>query len=212
VKLTTTLSRKRKKAAEILAKKVEEELASLKMAQTKFQVLFRTIPVDRSNDPYLTVEKNVAFETGIDQAVFLIAPNVGETLKPMSSIVSGGELSRVVLALKAILAQTEAVETIVFDEVDAGVGGSVAEVVGKKLAALAKHHQIICITHLPQIAKFGDHHFSISKHVSKGRTKTVINRLSIPERIDEIARMLGGEKITQATLEHAREMLNSVHS
>jgi len=212
VKLTTTLSKKRKKAAEILAKKVEEELASLKMAQTKFQVLFRTIPVNRSNDPYLTVEKNVAFETGIDQAVFLIAPNVGETLKPMSSIVSGGELSRVVLALKAILAQTEAVETIVFDEVDAGIGGSVAEVVGKKLAALAKHHQIICITHLPQIAKFGDHHFSISKHVSKGRTKTVINRLSIPERIDEIARMLGGEKITQATLEHAREMLNSVHS
>jgi DNA repair protein RecN (Recombination protein N) len=210
VKLTTTLSKKRKKAAEILAKKVEEELASLKMAQTKFQVLFRTIPVDRSNDPYLTVEKNVAFETGIDQAVFLIAPNVGETLKPMSSIVSGGELSRVVLALKAILAQTEAVETIVFDEVDAGIGGSVAEVVGKKLAALAKHHQIICITHLPQIAKFGDHHFSISKHVSKGRTKTVINRLSIPERIDEIARMLGGEKITQATLEHARELLNSV--
>ena len=212
VKLTTTLSKKRKKAAEILAKKVEEELASLKMAQTKFQVLFRTIPVDRSNDPYLIVKKNVAFETGIDQAVFLIAPNVGETLKPMSSIVSGGELSRVVLALKAILAQTEAVETIVFDEVDAGIGGSVAEVVGKKLAALAKHHQIICITHLPQIAKFGDHHFSISKHVSKGRTKTVINRLSIPERIDEIARMLGGEKITQATLEHAREMLNSVHS
>ncbi|MBW2492825.1 MAG: DNA repair protein RecN [Deltaproteobacteria bacterium] len=212
VKLTTTLSKKRKKAAEILAKKVEEELASLKMAQTKFQVLFRTIPVDRSNDPYLIVKKNVAFETGIDQAVFLIAPNVGETLKPMSSIVSGGELSRVVLALKAILAQTEAVETIVFDEVDAGIGGGVAEVVGKKLAALAKHHQIICITHLPQIAKFGDHHFSISKHVSKGRTKTVINRLSIPERIDEIARMLGGEKITQATLEHAREMLNSVHS
>ncbi len=210
VKLTTILSKKRKKAAEILAKKVEEELASLKMAQTKFQVLFRTIPVNRSNDPYLTVEKNVAFETGIDQAVFLIAPNVGETLKPMSSIVSGGELSRVVLALKAILAQTEAVETIVFDEVDAGIGGGVAEVVGKKLAALAKHHQIICITHLPQIAKFGDHHFSISKHVSKGRTKTVINCLSIPERIDEIARMLGGEKITQATLEHARELLNSV--
>jgi DNA repair protein RecN (Recombination protein N) len=87
----------------------------------------------------------------------------------------------------------------------------VAEVVGKKLAALAKHHQIICITHLPQIAKFGDHHFSISKHVSEDRTKTSINCLSDSERINEIARMLGGEKITQATLDHAREMLESVH-
>jgi DNA repair protein RecN (Recombination protein N) len=209
VELTTKLSRKRKKAAEILAKRVEKELASLKMPQTKFQVSFRTIPADSSNDPYLTVEKNVAHETGIDQAVFLIAPNVGEPLKPLSSIVSGGELSRIVLALKAILAQTEAVETIVFDEVDAGIGGSVAEVVGKKLAALAKHHQIICITHLPQIAKFGDHHFSIFKHVSDGRTKTSINCLSIPERINEIARMLGGEKITPATLDHAREMLGN---
>jgi DNA repair protein RecN (Recombination protein N) len=209
--LSKTLSMKRKKAAEILAKKVEKELASLKMPKTQFQVLFRTIPAEISNDPYLTVEKHVAYETGIDQAVFLIAPNVGEPLKPLSSIVSGGELSRVVLALKAILAQTEAVETIVFDEVDAGIGGSVAEVVGKKLAALAKHHQIICITHLPQIAKFGDHHFRISKHVLEGRTKTSISYLSRPERINEIARMLGGEKITQATLEHAREMLDSVH-
>jgi DNA repair protein RecN (Recombination protein N) len=211
VELTTTLSQKRKKTAKILAESVEKELASLKMPQTKFQVFFRTVPADISNDPYLTVEKNVAYETGIDQAVFLIAPNVGEPLKPLSHIVSGGELSRVVLALKAILAQTEAVETIVFDEVDAGIGGGVAEVVGKKLSTLAKRHQIICITHLPQIAKFGDHHFIISKHVSDGRTKTSINCLSIPERIDEIARMLGGEKITQATLDHAREMLKSVH-
>ena len=168
VELTTTLSQKRKKAAKILAESVEKELASLKMAQTKFQVFFRTIPADISNDPYLTVETNVAHETGIDQIVFLIAPNVGEPLKPLSNIVSGGELSRVVLALKAILAQTEAVETIVFDEVDAGIGGGVAEVVGKKLAALAKRHQIICITHLPQIAKFGDHHFIISNHFSVG--------------------------------------------
>ena len=209
VELTTTLSRKRKEAAEILAKKVEKELVSLKMPKTQFQVFFRTIPADISNAPYLTVERHVAYETGIDQAVFLIAPNVGEPLKPLSGIVSGGELSRVVLALKAILAQTEAVETIVFDEVDAGIGGSVAEVVGKKLASLAKHHQIICITHLPQIAKFGNHHFSISKHVLEGRTKTSINYLSIPERINEIARMLGGEKITQATLDHAREMLGN---
>jgi DNA repair protein RecN (Recombination protein N) len=207
VEAATKLSEKRKKVAVVLAKKVEKELASLKMPQTQFKISFRTTPADSSNDPYLTIEKNVVYETGIDQAVFLIAPNVGEPLKPLSSIVSGGELSRVVLAIKAILAQTESVETIVFDEVDAGIGGGVAEVVGRKLAALAKHHQIICITHLPQIAKFGDHHFSISKHVSEGRTKTSINCLSDSERINEIARMLGGEKITKATLDHAREML-----
>jgi DNA repair protein RecN (Recombination protein N) len=211
VELTTKLSRERKKTAKILAKKVEEELASLKMSRTKFEISFRTMPADSSGDPYLIVDKNTANETGIDQATFLIAPNVGESLKPLSSIVSGGELSRVVLALKAILAQTEAVETIVFDEVDAGIGGGVAEVVGKKLAALAGHHQIICITHLPQIAKFSDHHFSISKHVSDGRTKTFIHRLDNKERIEEIARMLGGEKITRATVDHAREMLDSIH-
>jgi DNA repair protein RecN (Recombination protein N) len=139
----------------------------------------------------------------------LIAPNVGEPLKPLNSIVSGGELSRVVLALKAILAKSESLETIVFDEVDAGIGGSVAEVVGKKLSSLARHHQIICITHLPQIAKFGHHHFNISKHVSRGRTRTTIIRLTESERVKEIARMLGGEKITRATLNHAREMLNN---
>jgi DNA repair protein RecN (Recombination protein N) len=125
----------------------------------------------------------------------------------MAGIASGGELSRVVLALKAILAETDAVETIVFDEVDAGIGGGTAEVVGRKLSELAKHHQVICITHLPQIAKFADHHFSISKHVAHGRTRTAIHRLVAEDRHKEIARMLGGEDITRATLEHARELL-----
>jgi DNA repair protein RecN (Recombination protein N) len=167
------------------------------------------MPAERNVDPYLIVEKNAVQETGIDRVSFLIAPNVGEPLKDLSHIVSGGELSRIVLALKAILAQTEAVETIVFDEVDAGIGGGVADVVGKKLSDLAGRHQIICITHLPQIAKFGDHHFSISKHVSNGRTKTFIKRLNEEERVQEIARMLGGEKITKAIMDHAREMLDS---
>ena len=205
--LTHKLSRDRKKTAKTLAQKVEKELTSLKMPHTKFKISFRTIPADEDGDPYLTIKEQTVFETGIDQVTFLIAPNVGEPLKPLSSIVSGGELSRVVLALKAILAETEAVETIVFDEVDAGIGGSVAEVVGKKLSSLARHHQIICITHLPQIAKFGNHHFRISKRVSDGRTSTTIKRLSETERVKEIARMLGGEKITRATLNHAHEML-----
>ncbi len=209
IKLAKELSTKRKKTAINLAKKVKKELATLNMSQTKFQISFRTIPGDENTDPYLTTEGNAVNETGIDSITFLIAPNVGEPLKPLFSIVSGGELSRVVLALKAILAKTEAVETIIFDEVDAGIGGGVAEVVGKKLSSLARHHQIICITHLPQIAKFGDYHFSISKHISRGRTKTTINRLNEKERIKEIARMLGGEKITRATIDHAHEMLDN---
>jgi len=206
--LAHKLSRDRKETAKTLAQKVEKELTSLKMPHTKFKISFRTLPADEDAAPYLTIEEQTVFETGIDQATFRIAPNVGEPLKPLPSIVSGGELSRVVLALKAILAETEAVETIVFDEVDAGIGGSVAEVVGKKLSSLARHHQVICITHLPQIAKFGDHHFRISKRVSDGRTSTTIKRLSETERVKEIARMLGGEKITRATLDHAHEMLD----
>jgi DNA repair protein RecN (Recombination protein N) len=209
IELATTLSKERKQKAKALADKVEKELAALKMPRTQFKVSFQTMPAERNANPYLTVEKYAVHETGIDHVSFLIAPNVGEPLKPLSNIISGGELSRIVLALKAILAQTEAVETIVFDEVDAGIGGSVAEVVGKKLSDLAGRHQIICITHLPQIAKFGDHHFSISKHVSEGRTKTFIKRLNSEERVREIARMLGGEKITRATMVHAREMLDS---
>ena len=177
------------------------------LSKTEFQVSFHSLPVDESTNPYLATKNRMITATGIDRATFLIAPNIGETLKPLASIASGGELSRVVLALKALLAKTDSVETVVFDEVDAGIGGGVAEVVGKKLADLANHHQVICITHLPQIAKFGDRHYRISKHVSQGRTRTSIRLLNDEDRYKEIARMLGGEKITQATLEHAREML-----
>jgi DNA repair protein RecN (Recombination protein N) len=208
VEHATTLSKKRKQKAKTLAGRVENELAALKMPRTQFQVSFHTLPAESGANPYLIVENHAVHETGIDRVSFLIAPNVGEPLKDLSNIISGGELSRIVLALKAILARTEAVETIVFDEVDAGIGGSVAEVVGKKLSVLAGRHQIICITHLPQIAKFGNHHFSISKQVSNGRTKTLIKRLNGEERVQEIARMLGGEKMTRATLAHAREMLD----
>jgi DNA repair protein RecN (Recombination protein N) len=209
VKRAITLSSKRKRTAATLAGKVEKELDTLKMSQTKFEIFFGTVPVNEHTESYLATRESVITETGIDRITFLIAPNVGEPLKPLNSIISGGELSRVVLALKAILAKSESLETVVFDEVDAGIGGSVAEVVGKKLSSLARHHQIICITHLPQIAKFGDHHFNISKQVVRGRTRTTITRLTTSERVTEIARMLGGENITKATLDHAREMLNN---
>ena len=201
------LSKQRQKAAENLAAKVSRELGSLKMAHTIFDARVQEIPWNEKSDPHLKANDHSLTETGIDWAVFMIAPNIGEELKPLASIASGGELSRVILALKAILAETDSVETVIFDEVDAGIGDGTAEVVGRKLSELGKHHQILCITHLPQIAKFGRNHYSISKHVADGRTRTVIRPLGEKDRHQEIARMLGGEEITQATLNHARELL-----
>jgi DNA repair protein RecN (Recombination protein N) len=207
IRMSMKLSQKRKETAETFALKVVEELGSLKMPQTDFQAVLRSIPADDKTSVHLKARDDTITESGMDRATFMIAPNPGEELKPLATIASGGELSRVVLALKAILAETDAVETIVFDEVDAGIGGGTAEVVGRKLSELAGHHQIICITHLPQIAKFGKHHFGISKHVVAGRTQTAIQPLSEEDRYQEIARMLGGEQITQTTLDHARELL-----
>ena len=201
------LSKKRKNAAENFARKVTEELGSLNMPHTEFEVMLRPIEAKEKISSYLKSDHHTITETGVDRATFMIAPNPGEELKPLAGIASGGELSRVVLALKAILAETGAVETIVFDEVDAGIGGVTAEVVGRKLYELARHHQIICITHLAQIAKFGQRHFRITKHVTTGRTRTAIQPLNKENRHREIARMLGGEKITQTTLDHARELL-----
>lgn len=201
------LSEKRKEAAAKLARKVEFELSTLKMSGTRVEVLLQKNAVKKTTDPFLTTEGMEITENGIDRAEFLIAPNVGEALKPLTNIASGGELSRVVLALKVILTQKEPVGTVVFDEVDSGIGGGVAEIVGEKLSNLADYHQIICITHLAQIAKFGNHHFKIAKQVDSGRTRTIIERLDETERVDEIARMLGGMQITPTAIDHALEML-----
>jgi DNA repair protein RecN (Recombination protein N) len=203
------LSQERSQAARKLAKQVEAELAALKMPSTQFAVQLTPLRAGSDASVYQLHDGNLLGETGMDRATFMMAPNVGEVAKPLASIASGGELSRVVLALKAILAGSDALETLVFDEVDAGIGGSVAEVVGKKLALLARRHQILCITHLPQIAKFGAHHFRILKAVSRGRTRTSITPLTPEERVSEIARMLGGERITPITLDHAKEMLST---
>ncbi len=201
------LSAGRKRAARDLARAVEAALGPLRMEGTRFEAALSQPPAGPGSDPHLSVDGSEAGEAGIDQVTFMLAPNVGEALKPLAAIASGGELSRVVLALKAILAANDAVETVVFDEVDAGIGGAVAEVVGRRLHELARHHQLICITHLPQIARFGDHHFRIEKAVSQGRTRTTIQPLDDNGRLEEIARMLGGEKITDRTLAHARELL-----
>jgi DNA repair protein RecN (Recombination protein N) len=202
------LSQKRRKAADRFTRKVAAELAGLRMDGTRLGVQFTQVPAPADADPHLKADRWALTETGVDRAVLTIAPNVGEALKPLAAIASGGELSRVVLALKSLLAQSESVATIVFDEVDAGIGGAVAEVVGRKLAEIATRHQVLCITHLPQIARFGARHFRISKEVVDGRTRTDITLLSAAERTREVARMLGGEKISRVTLEHAREMLS----
>ena len=207
IDLSTRLSKLRKSAAKELAEKVEKELANLNMPQTQFKVAMNSLPADKQTDRCLQAGSQQIFETGVDRVSFQIAPNIGEELKPLAAIASGGELSRIVLALKAILAASETVETIIFDEVDAGIGGGTAEVVGSKLSDLATRHQVLCITHLPQIAKFGSHHFRITKKVLDGRTLTMIEPLGDDDRIVEIARMLGGVDITATTLNHARELL-----
>ncbi len=204
--LTRQLTAQRKGVATDFADAVATELRELKMPGTRFKVDFPPAATSKPSR-WMQVDGQPLSASGVDQAVFMIAPNVGETLKPLASIASGGELSRVVLALKAILAQTDAVGTIIFDEVDAGIGGAVADVVGKKLNALSTKHQLICITHLPQIARFGSHHYYIEKKVRKGRTVTVIRPMNQEERIHEIARMLGGEKITGTALAHARSLM-----
>jgi DNA repair protein RecN (Recombination protein N) len=206
--LSEKLSTRRRAAAQNLSRLVEAELATLKMNQTRFEVALMPVASNPTQDPFLYFGERVMTETGLETARFLIAPNIGEAMKPMSEIVSGGELSRIVLALKAILAETDVVGTVIFDEVDAGIGGTVAEVVGRKLAKLARFHQVICITHLPQIARFGNHQFKIVKEIASGRTTTSIHPLTHEERIQEIARMLAGEKVTRKTLAHASEIMS----
>ncbi|BBO90809.1 DNA repair protein RecN [Desulfosarcina ovata] len=207
--LARDLSEKRRQVAANLARSVEAELGSLKMAGTRFGIDLTRLPCGKQASAWLNVDGHLLSSTGIDQAVFMIAPNVGESLKPLSAIASGGELSRVVLALKAILAETDAVGTIIFDEVDAGIGGAVADGVGKKLKTLSRKHQLICITHLPQIARFGRYHYHIRKTVKDGRTTTTIQPMDQDARIKEIARMLGGEIITATAMKHARALLAS---
>jgi len=205
--LSRVLSEKRKKVAETFATSVEKELHSLKMTGTRFAVELSQPSASGTTSPWLCMDDCPMSAKGIDRASFRISPNVGESLKALSAIASGGELSRVVLALKAILAGNDMVSTIIFDEVDAGIGGAVADVVGKKLKVLSKKHQLICITHLPQIARFGSNHYFIRKQVQKGRTTTTIRPMNQEQRIAEIARMLGGEEITQTALDHARSLI-----
>ncbi len=195
-----SLSKKRKAVSKKIEPKVAAELSKLSMPDTKFSV---QITQDEGED---TLDGFKATSKGIDRVEFLISPNVGEELKPLSKIASGGELSRIMLALKGIMSKGDKTPVLVFDEIDAGIGGIAAETVGQKLKNLSAGHQVICITHLPQIASYADVHLRIEKKVEEGKTRVEIKRVEKDERTAEIARMLSGET-SKVSIKHAEEML-----
>jgi DNA repair protein RecN (Recombination protein N) len=200
------LSEKRQSAAKKMAKEVVGQLKDLGMEKASFKV--EVVQVEEAAGPVQQNKKRLKTDaTGIDAVRFLISPNPGEDLKPLAKIASGGEISRVMLAVKTILSQADAVPVLVFDEIDAGIGGRIAEAVGIKLREISSARQVLCITHLPQIASLGGSHYQVSKEEKGGRTITSVAKLDHKERVEELARMLGGSKITETTLKHAREMI-----
>lgn len=181
----------RRAAAVRLDGQVESELKDLNMARSRFVI---------------AVAEDEWGPEGADAVRFLISTNLGEEPKSLEKVASGGELSRLALALKVTLAASGG-RTMVFDEVDAGIGGSAAEQVGKKLKRLARNNQLLCVTHLAQIAAFGDHHYSVAKKESKGRTHSVVTELSGAERVEEVARMIGGQRLTEEAMKYARQLI-----
>ncbi len=190
------LSQARCQLAQSLEERVEEELSHLNMSKTSFRVQLESLP-DRMT------------AGGMDQVEFMIAPNVGEALKPLSRIASGGELSRIMLALKAILAAQDAVPTLVFDEVDTGIGGRTAHNVASKLQTLSQHFQVLCITHLPVIAGRAHHQYSITKTTDGQRTTVQVQQLSQEQRLEELVRMLGGAADDEGAVQHAKGLLKN---
>jgi DNA repair protein RecN (Recombination protein N) len=202
------LSRKRKKARTELEKRLGTEFAALGLGKAQL-----TVRISHTPDPdgvYARAgERFRVTASGIDTVEFLFTANPGEELRPLRKVASGGELSRVMLALKGVLSQADPVPTLVFDEIDVGIGGKVAESVGKRLARLARTHQVICITHLPQIAKYAERHLLVTKSVRGNRTTSSIRTLDADAKVEELARMTSGAAVTRTSLAHAREMLES---
>lgn len=203
------LSQKRQAEAVNLGRDLEVELEDLQMSQTQFKVDFRRradpngVPIDKG--------ERVAYDaSGIEQVEFLIAPNPGEGFKPLAKIASGGETSRFMLALKNVFIIADNVPTLIFDEIDQGIGGQVGGVVGQKLWTLAKQHQVFCVTHLPQLAAFGVQHYHVEKSFKEGRTITSVKLLQRDQRIYELSQMLGG--VSEGTLQSAREILQNVEN
>jgi DNA repair protein RecN (Recombination protein N) len=188
------LSAGRRDAAGQLHVALEKEVHQLALKHAVF-----TVVVEPLSEPR---------ETGYDRVEFLFSPNPGEDAKPLAKIASGGELSRIMLAMKQIHPESD-VPTLIFDEVDTGIGGATSSLVGQKLKTVASRQQVLCITHMPQVAVFADNHYRVAKNVVDGRTITTVAHLGNEERVDEIARMLGGVSVTAKTLEHAREMIET---
>jgi DNA repair protein RecN (Recombination protein N) len=190
------LSRERRAAARTFSRKVQELLAELAMGRTQFEFRFESDPPESAWS-----------ESGVDVAECYLSANVGEDLRPLARIASGGELSRIMLAIRTLASAAAPGKTLIFDEIDAGIGGRVADVVGRKLSRIGESFQVMCITHLPQIAAAGDAHYLISKSVAAGRTQTRVVRLTRSERIEELARMIGGSAATDAARAAAGELL-----
>lgn len=203
------LSAERKQAAEKLSAAIGKELASLGMGGAR--VVVSVCPWE-GREPALMIDGARLTSTGIDRVEFMIAPNRGEIARPLSKVASGGELSRTMLAIKRILGGVGPAGMYVFDEVDTGVGGAIAEVIGRKIHDVAQHRQVLCVTHLPQIAVFADHHFKVEKAVIDERTVSSVRKLNKRETEAEIARMLGGLKITAKTRAVAAEMLKDARA
>jgi DNA repair protein RecN (Recombination protein N) len=205
-KVAFDLSDKRKDAAKLLEEKVMSELKDLGMDGSVFR-----ISIKRDMSPDGQIEKDnkryILYPHGLDRIEFLLSANEGEDLRQLRRVASGGEMSRIMLALKKVILSADIVDSLVFDEVDAGIGGKTAEIVGKKLKTLSDKRQVLVITHLPQIAAMSDSHYTVTKQKVNERNITVIKNLNNDERIKEVARMLAGEKITDITLKHAEEMI-----
>jgi DNA repair protein RecN (Recombination protein N) len=206
-KVAGALSARRRTAAREFARALEKALADLAMAKTRCEVRF-TQDAGRST-ALATGGEGTWTERGLDEAEFYISPNPGEDVKPLARIASGGELSRIMLALKTLASTDEPGKTLIFDEVDAGIGGAVADVVGGRLRLLGERFQVLCITHLPQIAAYGTSHYQIAKSVRSGRTSTGVTRLEGASRETEIARMMGGADVSASVLAGAREMIEA---
>jgi len=200
-----SLSRARSAAARILEREIEKELAGLAMTKSRFAIdIRRRVAAGsglRAGDDDVAVDG-----TGYDVVEFLLAANPGEPPGPLSEVASGGELSRVMLAFEVVLRREAEPRSLVFDEVDAGIGGAVAEAVGRRLKALSRQHQVICVTHLPQIASYADRHVRVGKRQARGRTEVEVDVLDDDGKVEELARMLAGETVTPAALRHAAEM------
>jgi DNA repair protein RecN (Recombination protein N) len=202
------ISTARQRAAKKLKRDMEREVRTLGMPETTFEARFMTHDEKADMPPFFVGGKKLT-ERGMDQVEFYFSPNPGEPPKSLAKIASGGELSRLMLALKALVLTAGEASTLLFDEVDAGIGGRVAEIVGKKLKQVAARQQVLSVTHLPQIAALADAHYVVEKEVEQGRTFTRVKQLSERDRIAEIARMLGGIKITDQARRHAEELVRS---